>query len=54
VGMRLEVIGLPPKQITRGLDVLRKMQSLKNIDTDDKNNSAAEFWKRHSDGEFKK
>jgi hypothetical protein len=39
-GMKLEVISLPP-MVTKGLDVLRNMSSLKNIDT----KPPAQFWR---------
>src|SRR5262249_14194873 len=44
-GMSLEHIRLTPKNITRGLDVLRSMKSLKTIGIDwDQPWPAAEFW----------
>lgn len=53
-GMRLEEIRLTPKKITRGLDILRDMKSLKTIGTDfNQSWAAAEFWKRYDKGEFK-
>jgi hypothetical protein len=53
-GMPLEVIRLTPKNITRGLDNLRDMKSLKTIAID-RNHSwpAAEFWELYGKGEFK-
>jgi Leucine-rich repeat (LRR) protein len=53
-GMKLERIALSPKRIMRGLEILRQLQSLKTISPDEKTYSAAEFWKRYHDGEFKK
>jgi serine/threonine protein kinase len=54
-GMTLEAIRLSPKKITRGLDVLHQMNSLKTVTPDYlKEYPAAEFWKRHADGEFNK
>jgi hypothetical protein len=53
-GMNLEEIAFIPKQITRGMDVVRRMKSLKFIDLS--NNARfppAEFWKRYDAGEFK-
>jgi hypothetical protein len=53
-GMPLEEIHLTPKKITRGLDILRDMKSLKIIGI--ANNQvwpAAEFWERYGKGEFK-
>jgi serine/threonine protein kinase len=52
-GMPLEDIRLTPKNITRGLDILRDMQSLKTIGTNwTQFWPAAEFWKRYDKGEF--
>jgi hypothetical protein len=48
-GMPLEYISLTPKNITRGLDMLRDMKSLKTIQA----LPAAEFWERYDKGEFK-
>jgi len=54
-GMPLEDIRLTPKNITRGLDILRDMKSLKTIGIDVKHVCpAAEFWKRYDKGEFTK
>ena len=53
-GMPLAEIHLPPKNITRGLDILRDMKSLKTIGIDYKQAwPAAEFWQRYDKGEFK-
>jgi serine/threonine protein kinase len=53
-GMPLEDIRLTPKNITRGLDILRDMKSLKTIGISwDKSWLAAEFWERYDKGEFK-
>ena len=53
-GMPLEVIYLTPKTITRGLDILRDMKSLKTIGISrDQAWPAAEFWERYGKGEFK-
>jgi serine/threonine protein kinase/Leucine-rich repeat (LRR) protein len=51
----LEDIRLTPNNITRGLDILRAMKSLKTIglsDTADKAWPAAEFWERYDKEEF--
>jgi hypothetical protein len=50
----LEDIHLTPKDITKGLDILRAMKSLKTIGID-RNQSwpAAEFWERYDKGKFK-
>jgi hypothetical protein len=53
-GMPLEDVRLTPKNITKGLDILRDMKSLKTIGIEwDKAWPAAEFWERHDKGEFK-
>jgi hypothetical protein len=52
--MPLAEIHLPPKNITRGLDILRDMKSLKTIGIDYKQAwPAVEFWERYDRGEFK-
>ena len=53
-GMPLEDIHLTPKNITRGLDILRAMKSLKTIGIEwNQAWPAAEFWERYDKGEFK-
>jgi hypothetical protein len=52
-GMPLEEIRLTPKNITRGLDILRDVKSLKTIGIGEQAWPAAEFWERHGKGEFK-
>ena len=53
-GMPLEEIHLTPKNITRGLDILRDMKSLKTIGIECNHAwPAAEFWERYDKGEFK-
>jgi hypothetical protein len=53
-GMPLEEVRLTPKNITRGLDILRDMKSLKTIGTGwNQAWPAAEFWQRYDKGEFK-
>jgi hypothetical protein len=53
-GMPLEEILLTPKNITKGLDILRDMKSLKTIGIAwDQSWPAAEFWQRYDKGEFK-
>jgi hypothetical protein len=53
-GMPLEEILLTPKNITRGLDILRDMKSLKTIGIAwNQAWPAAEFWERYGNGEFK-
>src|SRR5262249_15057411 len=54
-GMPLEDIRLTPRNITKGLDILRDMKSLKTIGISwesDKAWPAAEFWERYDRGEF--
>jgi hypothetical protein len=53
-GMKLESIYVTLKKITRGMDVLRQMQSLKTINTYEKEYPPADFWKRYDAGEFNK
>jgi hypothetical protein len=56
-GMRLQQIVLPgPPALSKGMEVLRRMDSLKAIEFGDieKRFSAAEFWKRYDAGDFKK
>src|SRR5262249_10863617 len=54
-GKPLEDIHLTPKNITRGLAVLRDMKSLKTIGVEwDQAWPAAEFWERYNKGEFTK
>src|SRR5262249_6572493 len=53
-GMPLEEIRLTPKNITKGLDILRDMKSLKTIGIEHNQFwPAAEFWQRYDKGEFK-
>jgi eukaryotic-like serine/threonine-protein kinase len=53
-GMPLEEIRLTPKNIIRGLDILRDMKSLKTIGIAWQQTwPAAEFWERYDKGEFK-
>lgn len=54
-GMNLETFRFYPKQITKGIEVLRSMKSLKTIIADPGpiTGTAAEFWKRYDAGEFK-
>ncbi|HKI31623.1 MAG TPA: serine/threonine-protein kinase [Gemmataceae bacterium] len=54
-GMELRTVFLTPKNITRGLDVLRDMKSLNTIGDDRGEHwPAAEFWARYDKGEFTK
>jgi hypothetical protein len=50
----LEEIRLTPKNITRGLDILRDRKSLKTVGIEWMQSwPAAEFWERYDKGEFK-
>jgi hypothetical protein len=54
-GMPLEEINLTPNKITRGLNIVRDMKSIKTIGIGWKQTwPAAEFWKRYDNGEFTK
>jgi serine/threonine protein kinase/Leucine-rich repeat (LRR) protein len=54
-GMPLADIRLTPKNITKGLDILRDMKGLKTIGIQwDQSWPAAEFWERYDKGEFGK
>jgi hypothetical protein len=54
-GIPLEYFRLTPKNITKGLDRLRDMKSLKTIGIEGNQAwPAAEFWNRHDRGEFTK
>jgi hypothetical protein len=53
-GMPLKDLHLTPKNITKGLDILRDMRSLKSIGISwNQCWSAAEFWQRYDKGELK-
>jgi len=53
-GMPLEHIRLTPKNIVKGLEILREMKGLKAIGIDvNQVWPAAEFWERYDKGEFK-
>jgi hypothetical protein len=53
--MDLTTILFTPKNITKGLDVIRQMKSLKTIGpTVEKQFPPAEFWKKYDAGEFGK
>jgi serine/threonine protein kinase/Leucine-rich repeat (LRR) protein len=54
-GMSLTEVYITPKNITKGLDVLRQMKSLMTIGVDGWHKwPAAEFWKKYDAGEFGK
>lgn len=53
-GLRLQRITLTPERITSGMEVLRGMESLKQIQTSiNEPMSAADFWKRYDLGVYK-
>ena len=53
-GMQLEAIVFDVNKITKGMDVLRNMNSIKRIGTGfNRQLSPAEFWKKYDAGEFK-
>ena len=53
--MNLTGLSFTPKNITKGLDIIRQMKSLKVIGIGDaKSFSPAEFWKKYDAGEFGK
>jgi tetratricopeptide (TPR) repeat protein len=49
-GMELETLSFEPKSVTRGIDMIRAMKSLKSINT----SPPADFWKKFDAGEFTK
>lgn len=52
-GLQLKGLTISPQQITRGMDVIRRMTSLSSIGIDgQKWYPPAEFWKRYDAGEF--
>jgi Leucine-rich repeat (LRR) protein len=56
-GMNLVEIDITPKNITKGLDVIRQMKSLNRIEIGWRESdkfSVSEFWKKYDDGEFNK
>jgi hypothetical protein len=56
-GIGLTEIRLTPRNIAKGMDVIRRMKSLQTIglDWDEKNQfPAGEFWKKYDAGEFNK
>jgi Leucine-rich repeat (LRR) protein len=56
-GMNLTRIAFTPKNITKGLDVIRQMKSLKIVATGygaKEEFPPAEFWKKYDAGEFNK
>ena len=56
-GMNLTLIRLTPKNVTKGIEIIRQMKSLKTISTawDEKTQfTPDEFWKKYDAGEFDK
>ena len=52
-GMRLKILSFTPGNITRGIEVVRRMDSLEKIGLDwNKEYRAKEFWERYDRGEF--
>jgi internalin A len=52
--MSLTEVFFSPKNVTKGLDVLRQMKSLKTIgESPVRNWPADQFWKKYDAGEFK-
>jgi len=52
--MKLVGFEFTPKNITKGIDVVRNMKSITGIGLDQNNQMpAAEFWKKYDAGEFK-
>ena len=53
-GMKLEVFLFTPKNITKGIEIIRGMKSIREIGRDDKHlRKPEEFWKKYDAGEFK-
>ena len=52
-GMNLSSVSFTPKNITKGLDVIRQMKSIRTMGTRQSESFApAEFWKKYDAGEF--
>jgi serine/threonine protein kinase len=52
-GLKLTELRLMPKNITKGMEVVRQMKSLKKIFVEDKEVALEDFWKKLDAGEFK-
>jgi hypothetical protein len=52
-GMKLTFISITPKNIQKGMEVLRRMNSLKTIAVGLDALPADVFWKRYDAGDFK-
>ena len=53
-GMKLKAFSFTPKNITKGLDLIRSMDTLREIGiTSEQRLESSEFWKRYDAGEFK-
>jgi hypothetical protein len=52
-GMKLNLLTFAPGNVTKGIDVIRQMQSLKTIWTGNDQFTAADFWKKYDAGDFK-
>jgi WD40 repeat protein len=56
-GMNLREVALTPKNITKGIDIIRQMKNLNKISTGEANNQSYRpdaFWKKYDAGEFGK
>jgi Leucine-rich repeat (LRR) protein len=54
-GMNLNLFSFTPKNITKGLDVIRQMKSIQSIGLDSDNRfHPDDFWKKYDAGEFSK
>ncbi|MBM4033924.1 MAG: tetratricopeptide repeat protein [Planctomycetes bacterium] len=54
-GMKLRQLGFTPKNIKKGIEVVRAMKSLAIVTVDrGKNLTASDFWRRYDAGEFSK
>ena len=52
-GMKLRALSFTPKTITKGLEVIRGMDTLREIGINSEQRlEASEFWKRYDAGEF--
>ena len=53
-GLKLQTIAISPKHINKGMEVLRKMASLKTVSINDFAYPSDDFWKRFEAGDFQK
>ena len=56
-GMTLQSINFTPKNITKGIEIVRGMKTVEHLSVNDAHNSEKikrdDFWKRYGAGEFK-